>query len=188
MLKYCIALSVVALAWGGSVQTAAAEHQRAYEFDGTHVALSIDRFMGIDFTDYEGPGGDHVTARLFLNASEPAPTSFGRFGIDVFIRRLSLGLAAGLTSEDTAIVAPRVGYLFGLTPTIGLWLRGGAFYAAMPGDVSYAGIYGEVLFEYFPYDVVSFHLGPSIDVAFANDNNLDYIAIGLPTMGMTAYF
>jgi hypothetical protein len=187
MLKHCIVLSFVALAWGGSVAPAAAQHERYYEFNGTHVALSIDRFMGIDYTDFEGPGGGDLTARLLLNASEPVPTSYARFGVDVFIRRLSIGVAGGVTSEDTGIIAPRVGYLFGLTPQIGLWLRAGGFYAGVP-NATYAGIYAEALLEYFPYDFIAFHLGPSIDIAFADDPNPNYVSIGIPTMGMSAFF
>jgi hypothetical protein len=38
----------------------------------------------------------------------------------VFLHLLSFGIAGGFTSGDIGIVAPRVGYLFGLTPTIGL--------------------------------------------------------------------
>lgn len=187
MLKHCIVLSIAALALVVFVEPAAALHERGYEFDGTHVALSIDRFMGIDYTDFEGPGNDDVTARLFLNADERVPTSLGRFGVDVFIHRLSIGVAGGVTSEDTGILAPRVGYLLGLTPQFGLWLRAGGFYAATRGP-NYAGITAEALFEYFPYDVLSFHFGPTLDVAFADGNNLDYVAIGIPSFGMTAYF
>jgi hypothetical protein len=187
MLRHCIALSIVALAWGGSVEAAAAQHERAYEFDGTHVALSIERFMGIDFVDYEGPGGDDVTARFLVNASEPVPTSVARFGVDVFIRRFSIGIAGGATSEDFGILAPRVGYLWGLTPQIGLWLRVGGFYAGTP-NATYAGITAEALFQYFPYDFLAFHLGPSLDLAFADDPHPDYIAIGIPTLGMSAFF
>jgi hypothetical protein len=186
MLRGCFALAVVALAWGGSIQAAAAQHELPYEFQGTHVALSIERFMGVDYTDFEGPGRANLSARLFLNASEPVPTSFARFGLDVFIERFSLGLAGGVTSDDVGIIAPRVGYLFGLTPQIGLWLRAGGFYAA--DGPHYLGIYGEALLQYFPYHYLAFHLGPTIDVAFANDPNPNYVSIGLPEFGMTAWF
>jgi hypothetical protein len=187
MRKHCIVLSIVALTWGGLGEAAAAQHETPDEFRGTHVALSIERFMGIDYTDFEGPGGDDVSARLLLNASEPVPTSYARFGIDVFIKRLSIGLAGGATSDDVGIIAPRVGYLFGLTPRIGLWLRAGGFYAGTPGP-TYAGIYAEALFQFFPYEFLSFHLGPSLDVAFADEPSPDYVAIGIPTLGMSAFF
>jgi hypothetical protein len=151
------------------------------------VAVSIERFMGIDFTDFEGPGGSHASARLFLNASEPVPTSLARLGVDVFIERFSVGLAGGVTSDSVAILAPRVGYLIGLTPTIGLWLRAGGFYAATPA-VNYAGLTAEALFAWFPYSFLAFHLGPTLDLAFADDPHPNYISIGIPECGMTAWF
>jgi hypothetical protein len=192
MLKQCIVLSVVALAWGGSIDAAAAQHQRYYEFDGTHVALSIERFMGIDYTDFEGPGNADAYARLFLNANEPVPTSLARFGVDVFIRRFSIGLAGGVATApapngEIGIIAPRVGYLLGLTPTIGLWLRVGGFYAATPG-ANYAGLTAEALFAWFPYDIFAFHFGPTLDLAFADDPNPDYVSIGIPEIGMSVFF
>jgi hypothetical protein len=195
MLKRCVAPLVLALAWGGFIAGAAAQHELADEFDGTHVALSIERFMGVDYTDFEGPGGSDVSARLLLNASEPVPTSYARFGLDVFLERFSLGLAGGVTSEDVAVLAPRIGYLFGLTPTVGLWLRGGGFYAATGGP-DYLGVYAEAMFHWFPFRTISFSLGPTIDVAFASDaddddaddEDPDYLSIGIPQVGMTVFF
>src|SRR5262245_19777731 len=109
MLKSWLVLSIAAICWGASLDTAAAQHERPYEFDDTHVAISIERFMGIDLVDFEGPRGSDTSARLLLNASEPVPTSLARLGIDVFIERVSLGVAGGVTSDDVAIIAPRVG-------------------------------------------------------------------------------
>jgi hypothetical protein len=187
MPRHWIALCFVTLTCAGWTRVAAAQHEMPYEFQGTRVALSIERFMGIDYTDFEGPGGSDVTARFLLNASEPVPTSLARAGIDVFIERFSVGLAGGVTTEDVGIIAPRIGYLFGLTPTIGLWLRAGGFYAGTPG-VKYAGITGEVLFQWFPYDFFAIHLGPTIDVAFANDPHPNYVSLGIPELGMSVWF
>jgi hypothetical protein len=172
------------LLWATASNVAFA-HERYYEFDRTHFALSIERFMGVDYTDFEGPGGDKVTGRFLLNASEVVPTNIARFGFDVFLGRLSLGLAGGVTTDDVGIIAPRVGYLFGLTPQIGLWLRGGAFYAH--AGTSYFGITGEALFGFFPYPNVAITLGPTLDVAFAEDPRPGYVSIGLPQLGMTAW-
>lgn len=190
MLRRGLTLALVAVAWFGvgSVALAEAGHERYYEFRDTHVAISIERFMGIDYTDFEGPGGDDLTARLLLNASEPVPTSFARLGVDVFLERFSLGIAGGVTSEDVAILAPRVGYLLGLTPQLGLWLRIGGFYATTPA-VDYVGLTGEVLLSYFPYNNIAFHLGPTLDLAFSQtDNRPDYVSLGIPEVGMTAFF
>ena len=187
MPKHWIALFFAMLTWGGWTEIAAAQHEMPYEFQGTQVALSIERFMGIDYTDFEGPDGSDVTARFLLNASEPVPTSLGRAGIDVFVDRISIGLAGGVTSEDVGIIAPRLGYLFGLTSTIGLWLRAGAFYAATPA-VQYTGITGEVLFAWFLHEVVAIHFGPTFDVAFADDPNPNYVSVGIPEMGMSVWF
>lgn len=189
MLKRCLTLAVVALGWVGFAESASAQHELRYEFDGTHVGVSIERFMGIDFVDYEGPGGSDVSARFLLNASEPAPTSLARLGVDVFIKRFSIGIAGGVTTDDVGVIAPRVGYLLGLTPNIGLWLRVGGFYAGLPApSPSYAGITAEALFQWFPYSILAFHLGPTLDLAFASDDGRDYVAIGLPELGMTAFF
>jgi hypothetical protein len=185
MLRRCSVLLVALLAWGGAVHVAAAQHELPYEFRGTHVALSIERFMGIDYTDFAGPSPGRASARLLLNASEPVPTSYARFGIDVFIHRLSVGLAGGVTSDDVGIVAPRIGYLFGLTPQIGLWLRGGAFLAS--AGPRYVGVYAEALLQWFPYSRFALHLGPTLDIAIANDRNPNYVSIGIPEFGMTAW-
>jgi hypothetical protein len=175
------------LVWSASTGVAAAQHQMPYEFQGTHIALSIERFMGIDYTDFEGPDASDVRARILLNASEPVPTLFARAGFDVFVDRLSIGLAGGVTTEDVGIISPRIGYLFGLTPTMGLWLRAGGFYAAVP-NVKYAGITGDVLFGWFPYDLFAITFGPTIDVAFANDPHPNYVSLGILQLGMSVFF
>jgi hypothetical protein len=186
MTRLWIALSLAVWTWGGSLEIAEAQHEMPYEFQGTRVALSLERFMGIDYTDFEGPRGSDVTGRILLNASEPVPTSLGRAGFDVFIERISIGLAGGITTEDVGIIAPRIGYLLGLSPTIGLWLRAGGFYAATRA-VKYAGITGEVLFAFFPYESFAIHLGPTLDVAFADDPNPNYVSIGIPEVGVTIW-
>ena len=186
MLRVFTVLSVMGLVWGMSSGPAAAQHERYYEFEGTHVALSIERFMGIDYVDFEGPPSGDVHARFLLNADEYVPTSYARFGFDVFIHRLSVGLAGGVTGDENAILAPRVGYLIGITPQIGIWLRGGAFFATTPGP-NYFGITGEAFFAYFPYSRIALHLGPTIDLAFANRNFPNYVALGLPEFGMTVF-
>src|ERR1700712_915441 len=144
MFQRWIVLSLTVLACTFSTSSKALAdvgHEHWYEFNGTHVALSIERFMGLDYVDYEGPGGGKLYGRLLLNADEPVPTSAARFGLDVFLGRLSLGVAGGVTTGDAAIIAPRVGYLFGLTPQLGLWLRVGGFYSSWHGT-QYPGLTG----------------------------------------------
>lgn len=188
MLKRAVLLSIVAFAWAGSIEHAAAQHEKWYEWNGTHVGISVERFMGIEYTDMEGPGGSHTVARVLLNANDNVPTSSARFGFDVFLKRLSIGLAGGFTSESTAVIAPRIGYLFGLTPEIGLWLRGGGFYAALPNDASYLGLTAEALFAWFPYPIFCVTFGPTLDLAFGQKDQPDYIAIGIPQVGVSAFF
>jgi hypothetical protein len=187
MLRRCSAVLALALAWGGISSSAHAQHEHWYEFQGTHLAISVERFMGIDYVDFEGPGGGKASARLLLNADEPVPTSYARFGFDVFIKRFSIGLAGGVATNSIAVLAPRVGYLFGITPQIGIWLRGGAFYATSK-PVDYFGVTAEAFFAWFPYPIFALHVGPTLDVAFANGNNRNYLALGLPEFGMTAWF
>jgi hypothetical protein len=185
MFQRWMVLSLTILACALSTKPALA-HEKPYEFDGTHIALSIERFMGIDYVDPEGDAEGEVDARLFLNASERVPTSYARLGFDVFLGRLSLGLAGGVTSGDTGIIAPRVGYIIGLTPTLGLWVRVGGFYAAVPG-VSWAGLTAEALLGWFPYSNIALHLGPTLDAAFTDTPNRDYVSIGIPQVGMTVF-
>jgi hypothetical protein len=185
MLSRYILLSVSLLVLAGSTNKAAAQHERWYEFQGTHVALSIERFAGLEYLNFEGPREGHITGRILLNASDTVPTSSARFGFDVFIHRFSIGAGAGFTSDNVGVVAPRVGYLLGITPQIGIWFRGGAFYAA--NGPKYFGPYGEVLFNWFPFPQFALHIGPTIDVAFANDNNPNYVAVGIFSLGMTAF-
>jgi hypothetical protein len=191
MLRQGLAVMIVVLAWGGSIGAAAAQHERPYEFDDTSIAISIERFMGIDYTDFEGPGGGDLSARLLLNAEEPVPTSYARFGFDVFIERLSIGLAAGvaqgISGDAVAILAPRVGYLFGLTPALGLWLRGGVFYTNY--GPNYFGVTAEALFAWFPYRRLAITFGPTLDIGFAQeDPGPDYVSLGIPEVGMTVWF
>ena len=184
--KSLISMATIACLWSGLALQAAAQHQRSYEFDETHVAVSIERFMGVDYTDFEGPTESTTKARVLLNADEPTPTTVARFGLDVFIERFTVGLAAGITSDENAIIAPRIGYQFGLTPTVGLWLRAGGFYAATPGP-KYYGVTAEALLQWFPHPNFALHLGPTLDVAFADDPNPGYVALGIPEFGMTAW-
>jgi hypothetical protein len=186
MLSRCIFLFVSLLVLAGLTNKAAAEHERWYEFEGTHFALSIERVAGLEYLDFEGPGGGELTARVLLNASERVPTSSARFGFDVFIHRFSIGAAGGFTNKDVGIIAPRVGYLFGLTPQLGLWLRGGAFYAAA-GGAQYFGPYGEVLLGWFPIPQFALTFGPTFDFGVANANNRDYIQLGILSLGMTVF-
>jgi hypothetical protein len=45
----------------------------------------------------------------------------------------------------------------------------------------------EALLSWFPYPNIAIHLGPTLDVAFANERNPDYVSIGIPQFGMTAF-
>jgi len=183
MLSRCTFICVALLVLAGSTNKAAA-HERWYEFQGTHFALSIERFAGLEYLKVEGREAQ-TTARVLLNANDTVPTSSARFGFDVFIHRFSIGAAGGFTNRDVGVIAPRVGYLFGITPQIGIWFRGGAFFAA--AGPQYFGPYGEVLFNWFPFPQFAVHIGPTIDVAVANRNNPNYLRIGIFDIGMTAF-
>jgi hypothetical protein len=186
MQKRCVVFWLVTLAWISMLEVARAQPV----FRGTQIALSIERFMGVDYTDFEGPGRGDVTARMFLNASERVPTNCARLGFDVFIKRLSLGAAGGVTSDGVGVFAPRIGYLFGLTSHVGLWLRAGGFFASAGKGAApnYFGMYAEVLLQWFPYSRFALHLGPTIDMAFADDPHPHYVSFGMPQFGMTAWF
>jgi len=184
MLRLYVVLAVMAWVLSGSLHVAKAQQNIGH---GTHVALSVERFMGFDYTDYEGPGNRHYHARILINADEPAPTNIGRFGLDVFIRRFSFGIAGGFTSDDRGVVSPRIGYMIGFTHNLGLWLRGGGFYAT-GGDVHYFGMSGDVLLQWFPTRNVSFHVGPTFDFGVANNPYPNYVSVGFAEFGLSAWF
>ena len=54
--------------------------------------------------------------------------------------------------------------------------------------MQYAGITGEVLLEWFPYEFFAIQLGPTLDLGFANDPNPDYLSLGIPELGMSVWF
>ena len=59
-------------------------------------------------------------------------------------------------------------------------------YAAANGP-KYVGITGEAFLAFFPFSRFAVHLGPTIDAAFANRNNRDYIQLGIPEFGITGW-
>jgi hypothetical protein len=192
MLRRWLALMGALIAWSCFNPIASAHPPLRGEFRDD-FALSIERFMGADFTDYD-PGGDDVTVRLLLNASEPVPTSYARAGFDYFISRFSLGIAGGLTSDDVILLAPRVGYMFGLSRTIGVWLRVGMFISQNPGPADYVGVTAEALFHWWMHPNVSLHFGPTLDLGISQDDDddppyvPDFLSIGIPQVGLTVWF
>jgi len=185
MRKQCFVVWVLAFAWAQAAVVASAQPQ----FRGTRIALSIERFMGVDYTDFQGRRGD-VTARMFLNASEGVPTNCARFGFDVFIKRLSLGAAGGVTTDGVGLFAPRIGYMLGIVSHLGLWMRAGGFFASAGNNPApnYFGMYAEVLLQWFPHSSFALHLGPTFDMAFADDPHPHYVSFGIPQFGLSAFF
>lgn len=176
-----ITVMSAALFWCCAEGSALARPQRG------DFALSIERFMGVDFTGWEGPRDSDVTARLLLNASEPVPTSLARTGFDFFLSRLSLGIGGGFTSEDLVVLAPRVGYMLGLSRSFALWLRAGFFFVARGGP-DYFGFGGEALFHLFLTPSVSLHFGPTLDIGLTDSPALDFIDVGIPQFGLSVWF
>lgn len=193
MLKPLLTLMGALAVWTCCIPTASArpnddDYYYRDRFYRNDFALSIERFMGIDLTDWQEPRDSEVTARILINASEPTvATSAARLGFDYFISRLSLGVAAGFTSEDVVLLAPRVGYMFGLSRTVGVWLRGGMFVSENPGP-DYVGISFEAYFHWWAFPNVSLHLGPTLDFGFTDDRGYDFVNLGIPEMGLTLWF
>ncbi|MEY4577190.1 MAG: hypothetical protein RL701_1893, partial [Pseudomonadota bacterium] len=52
---------------------------------------------------------------------------------------------------------------------------------------NYFGLTGEALLGWFPYNNIALHLGPTLDVAFADHNNPNFVNIGILQFGITAF-
>jgi hypothetical protein len=116
--------------------------------------LSADRLFGLSVgsTTTAVPGGETTVDQTHFGFFLPPPgLAFNvymtpRVAFDVaIIDGLTLGAAVGFVISDydrsdadgdnaggvsgnTLLLAPRAGYVLGLTPTLGLWLRGGLTY------------------------------------------------------------
>jgi hypothetical protein len=137
------------------------------------------------------------TSTGVLGRSIPVPATIPRASFDYFvIENLSLGGSLGIymasgesevdgNSEDwdkvTGIaLAPRIGYVFGLSDTIWLWLRGGPTYMTVgidpdegdDVDVSVLQLDVEAMFAFGLTDSFAIEFGP---------------ALGLPVGGSTDY-
>jgi hypothetical protein len=119
--------------------------------------------------------------------------SSARLGIDLFISNISLGIAGGATTAGVSIVAPRAGYFLELAKDLGLWIRGGVFFARDQArdyrdqHTEYFGIYGEGLLNWFPSDNLSLSVGPTLDFGFSKGSTPNFLSIGLLQFGLTAF-
>jgi len=159
--------------------------QAPTRFGTLRLAVSLERFMGVSWAKH---GDSEFRGRLLLNASEYVPTDSARIGIDVFIKQVSLGVAGGTTfgSNSVSIIAPRAGYFLSLERDIGLWIRGGVFFADY--DTGYFGVYAEGLLHWFPYENIALSLGPTFDFGSARGSHHDsFVSIGLLQFGLTAF-
>ncbi len=148
-------------------------------------AVSIERFMGLDVTNVED-GDSDATLRLFYNEAERVPTNVARGGFDYFLSQVSIGSALGFTSEDQILLAPRIGYLFPISSSFSFWLRGGFFFYNYD-EVDGFGMYADGFFMWSVADQLALHFGPSFDLKLAGDGR-DYFTLGLPHVGITAWF
>ena len=98
-----------------------------------------------------------------------------RFGFDAFLNNgLSLGVSGGYFSFDDndrdddrsgVLFAPRVGYLWDFTDSIGFWLRGGLGYYSFGREYHLSGMAlgGEGAFVFAPSSNFAFMVGPFFD-------------------------
>jgi len=162
-----------------------AEPAAPTRFGTLRLAVSLERFSGVSWAKH---GKSEFTGRLLLNAAEYVPTDSARLGIDVFIKQFTLGVAGGTTfgRGSASIIAPRAGYFLNLERDIGVWIRGGVFFADY--DTGYFGVYAEGLLHWFPYENIALSVGPSFDFGSARGHGYDsFVSIGLLQFGLTAF-
>ncbi len=158
------------------------------------VAFSADRLFGITFskvtTERPGDLDSHVDTTRFSfgwgGRSVVSPYEIPRAAIDVFVaNRLSLGGSIGFAnvsvdSNDnrgnpdysTFLLAPRVGYVWGLSNTFSFWLRGGLSYHSAhdtDGNETGLGLTFEPTFVFTPVDHFGIVFGPTLDLDVTGD-------------------
>lgn len=162
----------------GAKGAAAFGADRLFSIHSTHVSSDTDggsvsqTFTGIGFA-WNGP-------------TQPSPYDVPRLGFDYFLfDHFSLGgsLAyASLSWEEPAgngqsvsrsgsafLLAPRVGYVWMFSGSVGFWLRGGLSYHSyaysnLNADERGLGLSAEGTFVFAPTSHFAFTLGPSLDL------------------------
>ena len=191
--------------------------------DVGHWAISLDRLFGFDYArDTLSMGGvDQPTVSatsfsLFSNREAAALSafSFPRAAVDVFVAPgLSLGTSFGVVYGSEAMtpiggtaasvsvtgitVAPRIGYVAHLTPSLSFWPRAGIsviYVSSSPSGTAAAGAVEEsqtshlvaatveapFIFTIAPR--VAFTFGPTFDMSFSGKQSVTLTGYGTNTV------
>jgi hypothetical protein len=201
-----------------ALATGSALAQERFATKGT-VAFSADRFFGFgvshESVDQEGPGGDfendstHFTFG-WRGTIHPTPFDVPRFAFDYYVTDgLSIGGSIGYANygggdDDDQfneysdfILAPRVGYTWMFSRTVGFWLRGGFTYHSRDwegvADESGLALTVEPTFVFVPVEHFGFTAGLNgdFDVTGGRDSgraeaDVHYRSIGIQ-LGMVGY-
>jgi hypothetical protein len=188
-----------------AASAASADPRLGYKGD---AALSADRIMGITWSRRHRELGnqsqnDNVTGVTFMWRGDVQPTPFEapRLSFDYFvIDSLNIGGTVGYASygddadEAHFLLAPRVGYLFGISDAWGFWLRGGLTYHSVSrpgnGDEDGFAFTAEGMFTVTPVDHFGFVFGPTFDMDFTGsvgDADQSYRSFGI-NAGLVGWF
>lgn len=191
-----IVSALAALTVTSAVGLASAE-EGGFGADGNFV-FSAERLFGFsnDKFSYDNPIGD-TTVKGFgfgWTGGNSTPYNTPRLALDYFINdNLSIGGAFGYASIEVDnddndngvdasgfILAPRVGYMIGISDVFGFWPRGGlTYYTFNDPDFDQFGLTLEGLFSIAPRPGFGFITGVVLDLGFSGSRdfgrtNVDY--------------
>lgn len=179
-----IVSGLVALAVTSAVGIASAE-EGGFGADGNFV-FSAERLFGFsnDKFSLDDPGND-VTYKGFgfgWSGAGTTPYNSPRLGLDYFISsNLSVGGALGYSTFEVEdgndssgfILAPRVGYMLGISDVFGFWPRGGfTYYTFDDPDFDQLGLTLEALFSIAPRPGFGFITGVVFDLGFSGERDI----------------
>lgn len=180
-----IVSALAALAVTSGVGLASAE-EGGFGAKGNFV-FSAERLFGFsnDKFSYDAPIDDDRTIKGFgigWTGGNSTPYNTPRFALDYFINdNLSLGGAFGYASldiddsdndPDGFILAPRVGYMIGISDVFGFWPRGGlTYYTFNDPDFDQFGLTLEGLFSIAPRPGFGFVTGVVFDLGFSGSQD-----------------
>ncbi|MCA9593664.1 MAG: hypothetical protein KC776_10150 [Myxococcales bacterium] len=189
-----------------AASAATAEPRLGYKGD---AALSADRMMGFTWSRaHREFGGQsetvNVTGATFMwrGRAQPTPFEAPRLSFDYFvIDSLNIGGTVGYASygddadSEHFLLAPRVGYMFGISQAWGFWLRGGLTYHSVNGpgnngDEDGMALTAEGMFTVTPVDHFGFTFGPTFDMDItgsAGDADQTYRSFGI-NAGLVGWF
>ncbi|MCA9647437.1 MAG: hypothetical protein H6718_22355 [Polyangiaceae bacterium] len=186
-----IVSALAALAVTSTVGLASAE-EGGFGAEGNFV-FSAERLFGFsnDKFSFDTPNDDERTFKGFgfgWSGGRSTPYNTPRLGLDYFINdNLSIGGAFGYASLDISddandpsgfILAPRVGYMIGISDVFGFWPRGGlTYYTFDDPDFDQVGLTLEGLFSIAPRPGFGFITGVVLDLGFSGSQDFGQTSV-----------